>query len=283
MTAEQAIRDGRLDAALETLQSEVRKQPADARRRVFLFQLLAVLGQWQRALTQLKVAADLDPETLAMVQTYRETIRCELLREDVFAGKRSPLVFGRPDEWLALLMEALRLTGLGEHAQSQSVRERAFEAAPATTGTIDEKPFEWIADADSRLGPIFEVIMNGQYYWVPCQRVREVKIEAPADLRDLVWAPVEFTWANGGRAVGFIPSRYPGSEKSADGAIRLARKTEWQEQPGGLFLGLGQRLLATDGDEYPLLDTRRIVLDVVAEAPAEERVERSDESSPHDG
>jgi len=283
MTAEQEIREGRLEAALEALQSEVRKKPADARQRIFLFQLLAVLGQWQRALTQLKVAADLDAGTLAMVQTYREAIRCELLRAEVFAGKRSPLVFGQPDEWLALLMEALHLTALGEHAKSQSVREHAFEGAPATAGTIDGTPFEWIADADPRLGPVLEVILNGRYYWVPWHRVHEVRIEEPADLRDMVWAPAEFTWANGGQMVGLIPSRYPGSEQSADGAIRLARKTEWQAQAEEFYLGLGQRLLATDGDEYPLLDVRHIVLDVVAETPAEDRVEQSGESLPGDG
>ena len=39
---------------------------------------------------------------------------------------------------------------------------------------------------------------------------------------------------------------------------RLARKTEWQELPQGTFVGSGQRILATDEGEYPLLQCRLI-------------------------
>ena len=52
---------------------------------MFLFQLLGVMGQWERAATQLKVAAELDP-AMPMVQTYREAIRCEWCADEVFAG-----------------------------------------------------------------------------------------------------------------------------------------------------------------------------------------------------
>ena len=40
----------------------------------------------------------------------------------------------------------------------------------------------------------------------------------------------------------------------ADSALRLARKTDWPESAGGFGIGLGQRILATDADEYPLLE-----------------------------
>ena len=102
MSAEELIRDGKVDEALAALQQEVRANPADAKRRVFLFQLMCVLGQWDRALTQLNVAAGMDPSTLAMAQTYREAIRCELFRSEVFEGRRAPLIFGAPEEWVAL-------------------------------------------------------------------------------------------------------------------------------------------------------------------------------------
>src|SRR5580765_2398246 len=105
--AEQAVREGDLDAALTHLQNQVRQDPAKADLRVFLFQLLSVMGQWERALTQLNVAADLDAGTLAMAQMYREAIRCEVLRGEVFAGKKSPVIFGEPEQWLALFIEAL--------------------------------------------------------------------------------------------------------------------------------------------------------------------------------
>jgi type VI secretion system protein ImpE len=273
MPALQTLRDGNLDEAIRELQQEVRRSPADAKLRVFLFQLLSVQGQWDRALTQLNTAAELDPSTLIMAQMYREALQCEVLRAEVFAGKKSPLIFGDPPEWIGWLIEALRLAAeanddVGKHAAAQELRMRAFDAAPATAGSVDGQPFEWLADADSRLGPIVEAMVSGRYFWVPVQNIRQIKIEPPTDLRDLVWLPVHFTWANGGEAVGLIPTRYPGSERSSDNLVRLARKTEWHEPVAGASLGLGQRMLSTEELDLPLMDVRRIDFQSPAEPSA---------------
>ena len=259
-TAKEFLKEGNLNAALEALQDEVRANPADAKKRIFLFQLLAVLGNWDRALNQLNVVADLDPGSLAMVQTYRELLRCEALREAVFEGSRSPLVFGDPERWIALALEALKLDASGKHDQAQAMRGEAYEAAEVSAGTIADDAFEWVADADSRIGPFLEAIVNGNYYWVPFSRIRSITLEPPEDLRDLVWAPAQFTWANGGETVGFIPSRYPGSSAAADSRLALAQKTEWEQKAEDVYFGTGQRILATDGGEYSLLEVRSIQL-----------------------
>jgi len=57
-----------------------------------------------------------------------------------------------------------------------------------------------------------------------------------------------------------VPTRYPGSESSSDGLIVLARKTVWDEIAPDTFRGLGQRIIATDIDDIPLMDVRSIVL-----------------------
>lgn len=268
MSAEDRLREGQLDEALAELQQQVKREPDKAKHRTFLFQLLTVLGQWERAATQLTVAGELDPTALPMVQTYREALRCEALRREIFAGRRSPLVFGDPQRWLALLIEALQLSAAGEHARAAAVRQEAFDAAPATAGAINGTRFEWIADADARLGPVIEAVVNGGYYWVPFHRIRSIHFDPPMDLRDVVWTPAQFTWANGGEAVGLIPTRYPGSETAADPLLRLARKTQWSEPVPGTYFGEGQRLFATDGGDFALLDARLIELDVPAAASA---------------
>jgi type VI secretion system protein ImpE len=266
MGREDWLRGGDPSAALGDLQDQVRKSPANAKLRIFLFQLLAVEGRWDRALTQLKVAGELDAGSLAMVQTYRDALLCEALRDEIFAGTRSPLVFGRPENWIALLIEALRLAALGEIEHSQQIRNEAFEAAPTTRGTIGDQPFEWIADADLRLGPVLEAIVNGRYYWIPFHRIREVRLDAPADLRDVVWTPAYFTWTNGGESVGLIPTRYAGSQASENPQLRLARRTEWVDRGGDLFIGLGQRMLATDAGEFAIMDVRTIRFETAEEA-----------------
>jgi type VI secretion system protein ImpE len=258
--AERAVRDGDAEAALRALQAQIRQKPEDARLRVFLFQLLSVLGQWERALAQLNVAAELDARALAMAQMYREAIHCELLRADVFAGKRSPVIFGEPAEWLAMLIESLLVRDTSRAGEAQTLRERAFEAAPTTAGTIDGSAFEWIADADMRLGPVCEAVINGRYYWVPFDRLARIDVDEPADLRDAVWMAAHFQFTNGGEMVGVIPTRYPGSESAEDPLVRLARKTVWNEQAPEVFVGLGQRVLTTDTGEHPLMDVRSIVL-----------------------
>jgi len=260
MQAEELLQQGDVEEALQALQESVRNEPSNPSLRVFLFQLLCIRGEWERALTQLKLSGELDPINLAMVQTYREAVRCELFRQKVFSGEKSPLIFGNPPQWAAYLIEALRLLGAGEHSKSSELRNQAFELAPATGGEIDGQPFQWIADADPRIGPVLEAVVNGRYYWIPMQRLAKVDIEAPADLRDMVWTPAHLTFANEGVAVALIPARYPGSENSSDSAIQLARRTDWEQPVEDFYLGKGQRMFATDSDDYSLLSTRQIVL-----------------------
>lgn len=265
VSAEHALREGDVALALRLLQASVRNHPGDVRLRTFLFQLLAVCGQWERALAQLGVVAELDAAALPMAQMYKEVVRCELLRAEVFAGKRSPLIFGEPEPWLALLIESLLTAGQGRFEAAEDLRARAFDEAPATPGEIDGQPFAWLADSDMRLGPVCEAVIHGRYYWLPFDRLARISLDPPADLRDFVWMPAHFTFSNGGEGAGVIPTRYPGSDAQDDGLLMLARRSEWTEVRAGVFHGLGQRVLTTDGGDFPLLDVRQIVLASTAE------------------
>lgn len=254
------ILGGDLTAALDQLQSQVRSNPSDVKLRVYLFQLLSVLGYWDRALTQLDVSLDLDKETLVMCQMYREAIRCEKLRLAVFEGHQTPLIFGEPQQWMALCIQALSLTINGEFAQARELRERAYDVAPVSEGHADSQNFAWIADADSRIGPFIETFIGGEYYWVPFTQIQRMQFEQPQDLRDLVWSPCTFTWRNEGQVVGLVPSRYgPLPEVSVETSdLLLARKTQWQQLDQEDYSGLGQRTLITDQAEISLLDIRTI-------------------------
>jgi type VI secretion system protein ImpE len=270
MQAEELLRGGDLAAALGDLQGRIRKAPADSRLRIFLFQLLCVLGDWPRALNQLKICGELNSVAQPMVQTYRETIACELLREKVFAGEKAPLVLGEPVEWIALLIEALKPLAAGQPGRAAELRARAFDAADAAPGTIDDVPFAWIADSDMRLGPMLELLVNGKYYWAPFSAMASLSFDAPTDLRDLVWTPVEIRWRNGGDSMGFVPTRYPGTAACGRDDLRLSRRTEWRDLGAETFAGLGQRQLSTDAGDHALMDIRRIAFTVPAAEPADE-------------
>ena len=259
-TPEEHLKSGDLDATLAALQDRVRKDPADAKLRIFLFQLLCVLGDWKRAINQLKVSAELDPAAEMMARTYREAIICEIYREKVFAGEKEPMIFGEPREWLALLIEAQKLLAARQPEKAEELRARAFEAAPATPGMADGTAFDWIADADMRLGPVLEVIVNGRYFWLPFDQVGALAMEPPTDLRDAVWTAATLTLVNGGEVAALIPTRYPGTTASGDPAAMLARTTTWADAGGGTYVGTGQRLLTTEAGDIPLWDLRALSL-----------------------
>lgn len=269
MDAREALRQSDVGTCLDQLKQDVRKAPRDAQLRIFLFQMFCITGEWDRALTQLKVAGELDPGAEAMVTTYQAAIRCEVLREKVYRGERTPTVFGDPGDWVPLMIEANRLLAAGKHDDAAELRDRAFEQAPAQQVVVNGEAREWIADADPRLGPIIEAVVEGRYMWIPYSRVKWLNVEAPADLRDQVWMPARFTWTNDGEVVALIPTRYPGSAASADPLIQLARKTDWLELDEAWSVPIGQRMLVTDAGETAVMDLRKLtILHATADAPA---------------
>jgi type VI secretion system protein ImpE len=263
MSLDADLRANRPREALRSLQGLVKQMPANLGHRSRLFQILCILGEWDRAQTQLKLLPELEQpggELALAAPAYLSLIDCERFREEVFAGKRTPLVLGEPAEWLGLLVESLRALAQGQLEAATSLRERACEQAPASPGRLNGQPFEWIADGDTRLGPVLEVMLEGKYYWVPFCRVNQVVLEPPANLQDRVWLAAEFTWTNGGQVQGYIPTRYPGTPATEDGALQMAASVLWKESGPGLVCGLGQRVLVTDAAEVPLLKVREVVL-----------------------
>ena len=156
MNSAEFVQSGRLEEGLSALQAEIRQKPEDLKLRVFLFQLNCILGRFEKALTQLQVVASLNAESMLLAQIFRPIIACEMLRKEVFAGVRTPVIFGEPMEWMGLIVQANSMIAQGEFKAASNLRERAFASAPASEGTINGEPFAWIADADSRLGPVWK-------------------------------------------------------------------------------------------------------------------------------
>jgi type VI secretion system protein ImpE len=249
--------DASLKERLAAVMAATRAAPTDASLRMQLFRLLVITGQWDRAVNQLDTATRLDSSLGFTGTVYGQAIACERLRADVFAGKRTPLVAGEPAPWLALLFEALRG---GDSAKANALRSEALEAAPAAGGSLDGRPFTWIADADSRLGPVIEAFLDGNYYWVPVDRLAALRLPAPDDVLDVVWAPAELEFVGGGTRHAMLPVRYAGTESRDDDSLREARATQWEGDDETGWRGLGQRVLATDAEECGLLDVRSLTL-----------------------
>lgn len=256
--AEEALRQGDLKTCRELLFKHVRAKPEDLKARAFLFQFLCVLGDWDRAMKQMKLYAEMDETSLGFVAIYMAGVDAETARADVIAGKASPPVFGPPEAWIARLGEALKRDAAGETDLATALREDAYAEAPPRKGTVDGQPFEWITDADARFGPALEAVVDGAYHWLPFQHIAKLELEAPKDLRDLVWMEGALTLTNGGSFGILVPARYPGSEKSSDPATVMGRRTDWEEMAPGMYKGFGQKMLATDQADLSLMEVRVI-------------------------
>jgi type VI secretion system protein ImpE len=226
---------------MEAAVAGVRAAPTDASARMKLFRLFVATGQWERASTQLDAASDLNTELGFTAMVYKQALACERFRDDVFTGRRTPVIAGEPPQWLALMFEALRADAAVE-GSGAALRSQALEEAQAAPGRLNGEAFEWIADADSRLGPVIECYIDGKYYWVPFDRIERIELPQPEDLLDLAWMSGEITFTSGGNKHVLLPVRYPGSERSDEDDVVMARRTVW----------------TTDVTELGLLDVRSV-------------------------
>lgn len=228
MRPQELFQAGQLNEAIRALGAEVRDNPADARRRTFLFELLCFAGEYDRAEKHLHMLAEGGSDRQMGAVLYFSALHAERLRLEKFRDQSLPT--GAP--------------------------ARQF------SGTLNGQPFESIVDADPRLGARLELFAAGAYLWLPFEHIVSVEMEPPKRLRDLLWFPAlvktgpEFQERELGEVL--IPVLYPYSFASPNDAVRLGRETHWQEVEGGEPIPTGQKMFLVDGEEFPLLEVRKL-------------------------
>lgn len=260
-SADELLAAGDVDGARAALVDTIKRSPDDQRARMFLFQLMCVQGEWDKAQAQLRALAQLSPEAQMLAATYNQAIAAEQMRAKAFSGEIPFTVLIASSSWVDDLAAALTAFHQGRISEGEDKRGQAFDAAGDTPGELNGERFEWIADADSRFGPAMEAVVAGRWGLLPFEAVAEIKCEGPRDLRDVIWLPVEMRLKSGQSWAAFLPARYPNSELEADAGLRLGRKTEWKAVPGGEG-GVGQRVWSTDdGGDMGLLSLRKLAFD----------------------
>ena len=133
------------------------------------------------------------------------------------------------------------------------------------SGTLNGEPFESLTDADPRVGARLEVFASGQYMWIPLRHVRSVRMEEPARLRDLKWAPAVVQTGPGFEEMELgdvlLPATTPLAWRHDDDEVRLGRVTDWTELDGGEVAPVGQKLLLVDQEPFPFLEIRELEVD----------------------
>jgi type VI secretion system protein ImpE len=259
MDAGELFKAGRLGEAIEAQISAVKTHPGDPSRRLFLFELLSFSGELDRASKQIDAIRYEDVELAAAIAVYRQLIDAERERRRVFKEGAAPRFFGAAPEHVALRLHAAELLRAGKLDECRATLVRAAEASPAVRGVLDGRPFESLCDCDDLLGSILEVMVRGEYYWVPLEQVKSLTLGPPGVPRDLIWAPAELELGDTTGAV-FLPVLYPGTHEHADDRVKLGRLTVWNHGEEGLNVGAGSKVFQADENEVGLLEIRALRL-----------------------
>lgn len=238
MNARELFQAGKLTEAIQAIAAEVRDNPTDARRRTFLFELLCFAGDYDRAEKHLHVLSQSGPNTEMGALLYRGVLHGERARQETFARSEQSALAAAP--------------------------------TPPFTGTLNGKLFESLTDADPRIGARLETFAAGSYIWLPFAHVASLSMQPPRRLRDLLWIPAVLRTgpAFKGQELGevLIPALSPLTSQYPEDAVRLGRETVWEQDENGNEIPYGQKMLLVDGEEFPLLEVRELIVQPAAAA-----------------
>jgi type VI secretion system protein ImpE len=231
MNPQELYQAGRLSDAIKALSGELRDNPTDARRRTFLFELLCLAGEYERADKQLEVLGQASPTSEVGVLLYRSVLYAERQRQDLFSRAELP--------------------------------EQRDDAESDRGGMLNGRQFSFFSDSDPRIGPRLELFAAGNYLLLPLIHVASIQIEPPKRLRDLLWTPavVRTTPSFKGTELGevLLPVLAPFSWRHSDESVRLGRMTVWEKPEGSDYqVPFGQKMWLVDDEEIPFLELRAL-------------------------
>jgi type VI secretion system protein ImpE len=262
MTAKELFDAGDLTAAIAKIGDELKNDPADTRRRTFLFEMLCLSGDLDRAAKQLDVIARGGAESEVAVQQYRGALQCEKLRRLCFTDGLRPGLPKNIPAYTDMHLDAINHIRQNRVDEARALLEQAAELRPEVNCAINGDMFDDIRDADDLMAPFLEVFTLNNYSWVPWEMVATVTIPPPKHLRDLIWTPAMVELTIGSLGEVLLPALYAQSYSHTDNQVKLGRATAWRADIEGLALASGQRLLATGDRDWPLLEIREIQCEV---------------------
>jgi type VI secretion system protein ImpE len=259
-SATDAYKSGKLADAVAAAIEQVRANPADRGKRMFLAELCCFAGDLERADRQLDVLFAPDAPDLMVVTLFRQLIRGETARREVFAHGRVPEFVAQPSEAIKLHLEASIRVREGKTTEAAELLAKAEEKRPAVTGTCDGAAFDDLRDLDDLVAPVLEVITaNGNYYWVPMETVELIEFHKPERTRDLYWRPAHLVVKDGGPdGIVYVPALYHGSHAATDDAVKLGRRTDWTGGDSEPYRGQGLRELLIGDGAKSILEVTKI-------------------------
>lgn len=241
------FREGKLADAVAAANAAVRKSTTDLGARILLAELLVFTGNLERADVILDACGDLDPTVAIVVAEFRQLVRGEVARRQLFRDGRLPEFLGEPNAAQRASLAALVALRDGDAAGAGRLAAEAEAVRVHPVGTHLQGggahgAFDDIRDADDLLAASFEVITTtGKYFWIAPERVQFLEFHPAKRPRDLVWRRATMQVASGPDGDVYIPALYPvdAADATVTEALRLGRETDWRQAEGGPTRGVG--------------------------------------------
>lgn len=233
---------GRLADAVAAAGAAVKRAPTDLGARILLAEMLAFAGNAERADVILDAASDVDPTAAVAVAEFRQLLRAEVARRQLFRDGRVPEFLGEPTDHQRHALAALVALRAGDAAEAARLSAEAEAARIHPRGTRGGHAFDDLRDADDLLAGSFEVLTTtGKYFWIPIERVASVQFHPPKRPRDLLWRRASMSVVDGPDGEVYLPCTYAPPDGTADDSLLLGRSTDWSGPDGGPVRGLGLR------------------------------------------
>jgi type VI secretion system protein ImpE len=268
MTATELFKAGQLPQAIDAQLKEVKANPADHARRLFLFELLAFSGDLDRAQRQIDAINYGEMQKDIVILGYQKALAGERERRQFFANGQPPQFLLETPEHVRLRLDAAKAWRENRPAEMSQLLTQAAAAAPAVHGQLNGKPFTALRDCDDLFGTVLEVLAMGKYFWVPLEQVESLAMNPPHFARDLLWFPARLQMHHGPKGEVYLPALYPGAHEHPDNQVKLGRVTDWKTLDGGTVLGVGLRTFLADEEAISLLEWRDMVTEEPPAPPA---------------
>jgi type VI secretion system protein ImpE len=252
MIGAELLQTGRLSEAIERAAEQVKAKPTDLAARTFYFELLSLAGDLDRAAKQLDVLASAAGEIGGL---YVGALQAEKQRRSFFHGGPRPRMLGEPPCAKAYL-EAVEHHAAGETESAMKILMEA-EGDASLHATLNGGEVHELNDSHDLLGPFLELVIDNHYAWAPWESIQSLTIPEPRYLRDTVWAPASLSLHSGDHGEVLLFSLYVDSHLQDDD-VKLGRRTVWEQNPAGFTVAYGQKVIATDDRDWPILEIRNL-------------------------
>jgi type VI secretion system protein ImpE len=253
------FRAGKLAEGLAAATAAVKKSPSDLGQRVLLAELLTFSGNLERADVILDAASQIDPSALTVVAEFRQLLRAEMARRQLYRDGRVPEFLGEPEPTEQASLAALVALRAGDPAEALAKAEEAETIRPRISGVMGKTSFDDFRDAsDLHPGFIETLTSTGKYYWIPTSRIQTMMFHPPKRPRDLMWRRCSMAVTNGPDGDVYIPVTYFSEPDTTDDAHRLGRETSWSEDGNGPIQGYGQRTFLVGEEALGIMDLQTL-------------------------